>query len=319
MPSARPTRRTRYIASKQRDKKPVSKGKLSAIIKILLLPLLFLFFYLFISFTSEAWNGRDRVSVTYPRSGGDVEVTVFDPSLSEITTMVIPGDTEVSVAGNYGTLRLKNVWQLGINEKKYGSILAKSVTKNFLFPVYLWGDTDTENLTSGSVPGAAKFVFFPAKTNMSFGDRFRIAIFSLRVKNIDRSVIDMAKNQFVKKSVLSDGEKGYVAGEASGRLTVYFSDNDFIDEKGQALRIYIVDRSGATSHSQKMGEILEVLGGKVISVDRSQSVDDRVCEVKGKGQGSLEKVKNIFDCKISQEPTDYDLEITIGKNFPGSF
>jgi hypothetical protein len=319
MPSARPTRRTRYIASKQRDKKSVSKGKLSGIFKIILLPLLFLLFYLFILVTSEAWNGKDRFSVTYPKTGGDVEVTVFDPSLSEITTMVIPGDTEVSVAGNYGTLRLKNVWQLGINEKKYGSILAKTVTKNFLFPVYLWGDTDTVNLTEGGVSGAAKFVFFPSKTNLTFGDRFRIALFTLRVKNIDRSIIDMAKNQFVKKSILSDGEQGFIAGEASGRLTVYFSDNDFVDENGQALRIYIVDRSGTTSHSQKMGEILEVLGGKIISVDRSQSVDERSCEVKGKGKGSLKKVKNIFDCKVSEEATDYDLEITIGKNFPGNF
>jgi hypothetical protein len=135
--------------------------------------LVILFVYLFLQIMSTVWNGRDKVSIVYVEENGDVGVTVLDPKLSEITTLVIPADTQVDVARNYGTFRIKNVWQLGVNEKYKGSLLADTVTQNFLFPVFLW-DERPPHLEKGSVGSTLKFIFLPGQTNISFADRVYI-------------------------------------------------------------------------------------------------------------------------------------------------
>ena len=67
--------------------------------------------------STRYWNGRDKFIYAYRLENSDVAVSVLDPKLTELTTLIIPGDTMEDVAGNYGELRIKNVWQLGVNEK----------------------------------------------------------------------------------------------------------------------------------------------------------------------------------------------------------
>jgi hypothetical protein len=316
MKSAQKSRRINRLRSKNRSEAKKSVGSL---IKFLLLIVFIVPPFLFVGFSSKEWDGKNKLTLTFPLSGGDVNVVVLDPSVNEITTVVIPGDTEVEVAASYGTLRLKNVWQLGGNEKLYGDLLAKTITKNFLLPVYLWSDSSAESVGRGNALGLFRFVFLPGKTNMTIGDRFKIAIFSLKVKNIDKIEIDLANNQILVKQILSDGMEGYVVkSPMASRLGVYFSEESFFQD-GQNLRVYIVDRTGYFGVAQKMGQIIETLGGRVISIDRSRDVIDLGCEVRSKGGTAVNKIKNIFDCKIVREDSDFDLEITIGRDFAGEF
>lgn len=310
----RPARRQRRLVSKKAGK----KSRVPLWFRYVLFPLIIIFPLLFILFSSKDWNGKDRFVFAYPLESGDVEVSILDPELSEFTTLIIPGDTQVDVASNYGVLRLKNVWQLGINEKKYGDLLTKTITKNFLLPHHLWSDTDGASLRKSNPISLIKFVLLPKKTNIAIGDRFRIAIFVFKIKNIDKFEIDLAKNQFVKKANLIDGESGFVTGEAVSRLTVYFSDSNFYGDTG-ALRVYLIDKTGEFGPAQKMGEILEVLGGKVISIDKSSDVADLGCEVRGQNKAALNKIGKIFDCNIVKDQTDYDIELTIGKKFVQEF
>ena len=211
-------------------------------------------------------------------------------------------------------MRIKNVWQLGINEKLGGQILVKTIAKNFSLPVFLWTDKNLPNLF--------KFVFLPGMTNIPFGDRVSIALFSFKVKNMDKTEIDLAKSQFVVKRVLTDGKTGYIIpGETSGRITVYFTDNDFIKPAlvGKNIKVYIVDSTGRPNVSQEVGRIFEVMGGKVVSIDKSQGVRDFGCEIAGKDKGLVKKVVNLFGCKIVSENTDFDLEIRLGSEFSKTF
>lgn len=276
---------------------------------------------LFIKFSAHDWNGHDKFSFVYPVDAG-VNVTVLDPETPEMTTMIIPGDTQVDVAGGYGTLRLKNVWQLGLNERRFGDLLAKTVTKNFLFPTYLWSDKDAISIVHPNVPGLFAFVFFPTRTNIGFSDRISIALFSLKIKNIEKSEIDLAKSQFLHRSTLADGKTGYeISGTTSERLTVYFSDNDFADSAtlGKNLNVNIIDASGGGASAQRVGAVIEVMGGKVVSIDRNQGKADISCEIYGKNSRIVKKVGKIFGCLVKTKNTNFDLEIKLGSAFVKTF
>lgn len=304
-------RRKAYLERKEKgNKTPIS------LYKFLIPIIVVVVFLIFLKITTNVWNGKDKVSMVYKKSDGNIAVTVLDPNLSEMTTFIIPADTQVDVARNYGTFLIKNVWQFGINEKLNGMLLAETVTQNFLFPTFLWSEKDP-GFDKGSVNSILQFIFFSGNTNINFGDRLRIGIYSLNIKNISSDVINLSESRFLEKKKLEDGNIGYVLiGRISERLTVYFSDNDF---NGKVVKIGIIDGTGDYGVSDKMGEILEVLGGKVISVNKSTTIEDTDCQISSGYIDVAKKVARIFDCKLDNEKANFDLDIKIGKKFAERF
>ncbi len=296
MPSAR---RQRLITKRLKR-----KSILPNLLKFLIPFLLIIGIWVFLKLDTKYWNGSDKFDYVYRQDNGDVAITVLDPKLSESTTLVIPGDTQVDVAGNFGTLRIKNVWQLGLNEKLGGSLLAATVSKNFLTPVFLWSESDA---------GTLKFIFAPKYTNIPLGDRLAMTIFSLQVKSINSTVVDLGKSQFLKKVNLSDGQPGYIlSGPVSERITVNFSDNDFAD---QSLRVEIIDATGVGGSADTVGQIIEVMGGKIVSVDRKSTNPDMDCVVLGTNVRIVKKIATLFGCTTSKENSIFDLEIRLGALF----
>lgn len=281
------------------------------------IPVFFVFLFVLIRLSTHHWNGKEKLAFTFPKKDGDVAVVVMDASSNEMTTLVVPGETEINMAMNYGALRIGNVWQFAKNEKLDGSLLAKTVTKNFSFPIFLWSDADGENFEKINIPGIIKFVLFPKKTNIPFGDRVSMAVFAFGIKNQNRSEIDLAKSQFLTKTMLSDGRLGYrLVGSVSARLTVFFSDTNSV---GENIRVFIADSSGSSGLSQEVGKVIEVMGGKVISIDKSSGSSDLTCVVLGKNKMFVQKIVNIFGCKKTSGSTDFDLEIRLGPKFLGIF
>lgn len=283
--------------------KEVRRKKLP-FLKILIPVLVFVLLFLFFKLTTNYWDGKSKVSFVFQTSKGDIGVTILDPLLAEKTILIIPGDTQVDVARGYGTLRIKNVWQLGVNEKLGGGLLSQTITDSFLFPTTLWSEKNLDNIW--------QFIFTNNKTNIKFGDRLQIALFALKVKSIDKTEIDLGKNQFLKKETLIDGAPGYIQnGPVSGRLTVYFSDNNFSDKN---LKFGIVDSTGKPGVANGVGSILEILGGKVVSLERQQ-LKDSDCEVLGQNKDAVKKVATLFSCKIISGQSGLDLEMRIGSSF----
>jgi hypothetical protein len=275
-----------------------------------------LFVLIYLRLTTSFWNGLDKVNVAYRLPNGDAAVTVLDPKLTDATTLVIPGDTEVTVARNYGILRIKNVWQLSLNEKLGGKLLPETITQNFLFPVFLWSDTDGSSLASGNVSGIIHFIFFPKSTNIAFGDRLSIGIFSMKLQNIGRDTIDLGKSQFLTKQKLNDGTPGYVlTGAPSPLLTVYFSDNVFASEN---LKVEIMDATGKGGVADKLGQIVEIMGAKVVAVSKLTPVASD-CLVSGKDQNAVRKIANLFSCKVEKGTGDFDVVISLGQAFAKRF
>lgn len=281
-------------------------------------PILFvLCFFIFLKATTRYWNGSDKVAFAFKGNGGDVAISILDPKLDEFTTLIIPGDTQVEVAENYGTLRIKNVWQLGINEGKKGRLLSESISRNFRFPVSLWSDSDAMSLKEGSFFTILKFVVIPKGTNIPFGDRVFIGLFALQSGPANKSQIDLGKSQYLTKQKLSDGQAGYVlAGKISEHLQVYFSDNVIAESSA---RVSIVDGTGKFGIAQIVGEILEVMGGKVVSIDKNNDLSDIDCIVSGKDKKIVKKISTLFSCTSQGVKGDTDLQITLGGMFANRF
>lgn len=252
---------------------------------------LFLLGYLFIRVNTHFWNGNDKIAKVVEKNNGDTEVVLIDPKFGEIIIFTIPGDTEVSVAKNYGVMRLKNVWQLGVNEGLGGSLVSQTVSQNFLFPLVLWENVER-------------------KTNIPLGDRLFLRFFELKTKNLEKTEIDLAKSQFLRKGKLSDGEMGFkLNGKISERLTAYFNDPEFQNKK-----IYIKDATGKFGITENMGRILEVFGGKIVAIEKLPQEKLR-CEVWGKNKKMVFKVAMLFSCKSQGEESNFDLEIRVGSEF----
>ncbi len=310
-------------------KKPVQRRQLRAqnkqkghsfgiLLRFLVLLVLIIGILVFVKTSTRHWNGHDKVGFSFASSDGNVVVVELDPKLNEMTTITIPGETEVDVARNYGTLRIKNVWKLSQNEKLGGILLPETITQNFLFPITLWSDRDARSISDANLIGIVKFIFLPIKTNISFGDRLAIGLFALRVHDLDKTEIDMGKSQFLHKEKLNDGQIGYrlIGGLISQRLGVYFSDNDMSSKN---TRIYIVDATGQVGVAPQVGQILEVLGGKVVSIDKKQELGDFDCQVLGGDKNINKKVSNLLSCTIVSGKTDFDLEIRLGAKFAKRF
>lgn len=308
------------MKSAQRRNRLKSKSKKNytfLALKIFLVPVLILLGFIFIKITTRFWNGSDKVSYTYRQKNGNIAIVVLDPKLDEEITLFIPGDTQVNVAGNYGTLRIKNVWQLGIDEARDGDLLAQTVTKNFNFPTFLWANDSAEALGGTSIPGAINFIFSPGKTNIPFGDRVGMTLFAMNVKSIDRTEIDLAESRYLQKTNLVDGKTGFLLnGPPSPRLTTYFSDNDFSDKN---LKVEISDATGVFGTADKVGEIIQVLGGKVVSIDKKASPSDIDCIVVGKNPKIVSKISALFDCKKENNKSSFDLELRLGSHFAERF
>lgn len=293
------------------------RSRLFFLAKLLVLPVLLILILLFFKISDKYWNGSDKFGYVFRLPNGDIATTVLDPKLSEETTLIIPGDTQVDVAGNYGTFRVKNVWQLGIDEKLDGRLLAGTVTKNFLFPVFLWSDSDIESLKDGNLFGTLKFIISPKKTNIPLGDRVMAGLFSLQLKSIDKTEINLGTSKFLQKVKLNDGQTGFlINGAVSGRLTAYFSDNDFADS---SLRVEIIDATETPGVSDKVGQVIQVLGGKVVSVEKKTEDANLDCMVTGNNSKIVRKISNLFGCRELKEKSIFDLEIRLGSKFARRF
>lgn len=269
------------------------------LLRIVLFAVTFSLLILFLFFSTKYWNGKDKISVVSPTDGGDVEVKIYDPKLSEVTTLVIPATTEVSVSNNLGNFPIKSVWKLGSDSGLGGVLLSHTVTKNFSFPVFLWRNG--------------------TKTNIPLGDRIRIYFFEMGINSLGKTEIDLGKSQFLKAGKLTDGTPGYkITGDISERLTAYFSDNDWQDEK---IKIYIKDATGAGGVSDSFGRVLEVMGGKVATIDKVDKDGGFDCKVAGKEKKITNKVVEIFGCKTGERAGigEFDLEVSLGQGFAERF
>lgn len=277
---------------------------------VVLLVLAILFVNIFVKF----WNGKDKLILAINSPNGDIVVSTFDPNLGEVTNITIPGSTQVNVSRQLGTWKLRSVWALGQNEKIAGKLLAETVTKNFKFPTAAWADSPAVAFGQQSLGPMFKAVFGPYKTNLRIGDRVKLALFSLGVKNTNRVDINLADTLILQKAKLIDGENGYlVESSQPDNIMVIFSDSRISSGN---YTVNIKNASTNDSLPESVGAVLQVLGAKIASVveDKTAPVD---CEISGKDARFIRKVAEIYSCKASFKAPEgsFDMELRLGEKF----
>lgn len=303
---------------KKRAKQKARRNGRNSYKKLLFILLVPLFTFLLITFHTKFWKSSGKTFLAISKENGEVVVSVFDPELEKITNIIIPKNTEVDVARQLGRWKLGSVRELGENEDLEGKLLAETIVKHFKLPVAAWADAPALGFAEGDVLGVVKASLFPYKTNLGIGDKIKLGIFSIRIKNLKRENINFSEGNILKKVTLIGGEEGYVlAGRLPNYIVALFS-NLSISSEGSI--VVILDATGKANVAEEVGEVIEVMGVKLANIKKEEAADFD-CEVKGKEKELLEEIAQVFSCKkLKTAPEgNFDLEIKIGRNFTRRF
>lgn len=300
-------------------KKKKGKAKKSSRRRIwfVVLPILALVVYGFY-LPSRNWDGKSKLSLAINNESGNVLITTFDPVLGEITNLTIPGNVEVTVARQLGKRRLKNVWRLGEDEDLSGKLLTETISRGLKFPVYNWADSPAKGFSKQNILAITKAIYLNYDTSLSLKDRIKVALFSLKVKNIDRLNFDLGDFSYLTKTRLVDGEEGYiVSGGVPQRLAAVFSDQSISEKK---LRVNIINAASTRTIAEKLGEVIETLGLKVAAIESGER-ESFDCTIIGEETEAMEKLSNILSCDLEERPVEgnFDVQVKIGDDFAKRF
>jgi hypothetical protein len=305
MPARRKRRR-----SKSRNKKPLLKR-----VSLLAAGLIILIFFL--TFKTKFWDGKSKVAVVV-NAREDISVLVFDPKIDQIVDIRIPNSTEVEVARQLGVWKIGSVWELGFNEGLQGRLLAETVTKNFMIPVFGWADAKARDFVSGNIKKVISATFAPYKTNIPLSDKIRLGLFSIRVKEFKRVKIYLKDTLFLEKAYLLDGEVGYkITGRMPENLLVVSSDNT-LSEKNP--KILIVDSTNKRGVAEQLGKIIESTGVKIASVMKEER-NDSDCVILTNDTKMVQRLALVFSCSTEKKRPqgNFDIEFRIGQEFAERF
>jgi len=244
-----------------RRKYNVNKKKRRSVkIIIFLLAIFLVFFYIVLHLQPSYWRGNTKLGLAISRESGSIVVAVFDPTAGTINVIDIPKETEVEVSRNLGKWRTEVIRELGENEGLNGKLVSETMTRGLLLPTEVWADEPAMGFIDSGIGQLFHAVFDSYDTNLNFGDKVRLAIFSLRVTNSNKNNVSLVGSGYLVKTELVGGESGFVT---RGNLP---SDISAIFEIPNDFAVNIIDNTATPGVVNKVTQILEVLGIKVSSI-----------------------------------------------------
>jgi len=305
--------RKRRSKTSRKDKNRGGRKKLLTVLIVAILAVC-----LFISLRTKYWRENERLILTLNTPGSDVEMVVFDNHAGEIVTIILPGSTQVDAAKNLGFWKVGSLWQLGVNERMGGKLLTDTITKNLKIPTYLWADKEASGFASGNSIQILKAMLFPYDSNLEFGDKVRLGLFSLGVKDFKRNSVNLSNTEMLYKKKSEDGKESfYVSDKLPVNLLPIVSDP--IMSK-QLLKTVILDSTGKAGVAERVGEVIEVMGSKVASIDKKEK-SNFGCTVRSSNKEVAIRVARVFSCKVEKKNPEgnFDIEIDLGSGFAERF
>lgn len=224
-------------------------------------------FYVFAQ--TSRWDGNSKLTYVVLKDE-QVDVVVVDPMYKEVTTIVIPGDTLVEMARGLGETKIKNVYNIGVNEGLDGQLLYETTTYSLALPAYHYVYDNGQNFGSDSFFEGMKSVFLPSKTDFTLTEKVKLFLFSWTNRDVKRVTINLNQTSYLRKIVLTDGSDGYVKTPFMPQSVQSLFDINDVDGKGEIFTITIVNYSGSTVNLDNISSAFASLGGKVISVKQPE-------------------------------------------------
>jgi hypothetical protein len=306
------------MPARRLSRKRVSKSKSLDVRKLsMLVIVVFVFFVLFIIFflnRSSLWNGKDRLTIVMPDSDGNVTLVVLDPRIGELTRINIPKNTEVSVARGMGDWKIGSVWQLGVQEKLSGRLLADTVTKSLRMTVDAWLPANGNLLIDGSILRIGD-VLATSNSNLNVSDKIKVVIFALKTTGKGRVNVKLEETGYLEEVRLTDGEYGYkVKKTIPTKLVKLF----YIPEITTEHALVKVNDSSEGSNARNIADVVQVLGAKVVSIENAD-VNDVDCVVRGAKKATAKYIARAFSCKFLQDDLSDEVVIEFGRGFDKRF
>jgi hypothetical protein len=249
------------------------------------------------------WIKGTNLSLVLRQEEG-AQIVVVNPTTQTLTTIFIPGETEITAARNLGEWKVASLWRLGEDEGIGGELLARSINKTFHLPIVAWGE------------GVSQKPLLIKATNLSVIDKLKLTLFGLGVKNAKKQEIDLTQTSVLVRSKLANGEEGYkVSGHEPAWLAAVFGES-LVSAEGQG--VIIVDAGAGKSLTDEVGKIIGVVGAKVVAVETTDEADFG-CVV-GRGSTTSLKIAAVFGCRLENSQLEPGLvEVKLGKSFRNLF
>ena len=311
--SAQKKRVGRRVLSKARRKQKKLYNRKFFKIIIILVPVLGL---IFLKSQTSLWTNKSKLTTVSTSENGNVRVSVLAPQEGTITNLILPAESQVNVSSQFGVWRIKSIWELGENEGVSGQLLARSVTKNFRFPVTAY--FERSELLAGKKRIHSFWEILTSESDLLMGDRFRILFFATKLKNSQITNINLSDTTYLTKTTSLDGEAGYSVGSTIPvSLSSIFIDKEIYESN---YKVLIKNATGGSRTAETVGEIIEVLGARFVAFEKDNA-DNLDCEVLGKDNRIIKKIVSVFDCqRINTDPPGaFDLEIRLGEEFVERF
>lgn len=316
MPAHRRQRRRGSLYKKKRAPNPKIKKYLligaSAVLVFLMVLLVF-------SLRTSVWDGESRISVAIENGAHGVVLAVFDPASERIVSYSIPASTELEAARQLGMWQIGSLWKLGQDENVGGRLLSDTITKSLRLPTEAYASSNAIGIVDG---GIFRSVFSAMRssvnTNLTLGDRIRMAIFSSGLGSKSKIKIEMIDTGYLAAKKLASGEDGYVVkGTVPSSLSKIFADSDL---SRQNARIRLTDETSNGLLARPITDVIETLGSKVLSLERhAESPTD--CEIWGSADKTIKKIARVLSCKIVKKDltSNFNVEILVGTGFEKRF
>lgn len=305
------TRGRLYKRLKSREKKRLR-------ILWFLLPLIVFLALIYWATRPSLWNGQSALSMVVA-DGETLKIIVFDPQADQITTVGVPANLEVEVARQLGTWKMGSVWELGRQEGVGGKLISETVTRSLRLPVTAYASGEALGFVEGGPIKAVTAVLSPYETNLSLGDKIALVLYSLGAnKTTNRVATDLEKLGYIYPVTLKDGTRGFkYRSEVPIKLASILGDSAISEEN---LKISIIDAAARRDIATRIGEIIEVMGGKVLSVKSGEKAETD-CIVKGKGAFvTAKKISEVLGCRLETlGESNFDVELVLGAKFAERF
>lgn len=276
---------------------------------------------MFLSWQASTWIPQTRLTVVVANK--NPEIYSIDSETGKVLKAVIPANTQLTASFGYGNWLAGSLWTFGIQEKRGGELLAKSVQKSFGIPVDAWigegGEVLFESNPFGFVSSYPIAVAAGrAKTNLTFYDRLSLLLKALpsEIEEVNLQAIGV-----LRKTTFSDGVEGYaVTPDKTKALSMFRDDGIFLEDQ----KLTIINSSSRAGLALLVGQISANLGLRVVDIQNKQSRVE-TCEVRGNNlqlqSRGAKRLIQLFNCETQSDELNNSLEIqlVLGEAFAKGF
>lgn len=271
---------------------------------------------------NRVWDTPTRFTVVVAEE--NPTLYSYDPSFSELTIISVPANTQLDAAWGYGSWLAGSLWSLGVQEKRW-DLLSLSLAKNLGVPIDGFVGPGGEKFFQNSIWPLKIFkaLMGDVATSLTFFDRIKLLFGPANTPKANRRVISLEEQGVITKTVLADGQKGFVV--LPERSRIFFEglrDERILDEGKTLIVTNSTDKKGLASDVVK---ITSTLGLRAIGAQTkiNEKIEDCLIKTRPRDKNSLsvKRLVKVFNCNVEVEEFEgpADIEILLGEGFTKRF